>query len=80
MAAHHHATYTPGRAALSRLAPAKACATKRAADGKARRVVVADQVVVDGLGDVDAAQRVAGGCASQADDAHGVADESLPPM
>src|SRR3989339_195901 len=27
-------TYTPGRAPLSRLAPANACATKRAADGK----------------------------------------------
>ena len=40
--------------------------------GKARRVVEADEIVVDRLGDVDRAQRMAGLLRLLGDDAHGV--------
>ena len=48
--------------------------------GKTRRVVIDGQVVVDGLGNMDAAERIAGGPSAASEMMRTVSALSLPPI
>jgi hypothetical protein len=60
MPAHHHAHVHAGQRGVVEVGAGKGLGHEARRAGEARRVVVEHQVVVDGLRDVDAAQRVAG--------------------
>ena len=72
MAPHDHAHIDTGQGRIVQIGPGKGLRHKARRGWEARRVVVADQIVVNGLGDVDAAQRVIGFERLLAHDAHGV--------
>ena len=57
VAAHDHADIDAGQGGVVEVGPGKGLRHKARRRRKAGRVVVADQVVVNGLRDVDAAQR-----------------------
>ena len=70
--AHHHAQVDARQRGVVEVGAGKGLGHEARGRRKARRVVAADQVVVDRLGDVDAAQRVGRGLGLLADDAHRV--------
>jgi hypothetical protein len=73
MAAHHHTQVDARQRRVVQVGAGKGLGHETRRAGEARRVVVEHQVVVDGLGDVDAAQRVAGLGRFFGHDADGVA-------
>jgi hypothetical protein len=72
MAPHHDADIHAGQGRVVQVGPGEGLRDEARGRRKARRVVVADQVVVDRLRDVDAAQRITGFLRLQAYDAHRV--------
>ena len=72
MAAHHHRDIDAGQGGVVEIGAGEGLGDEARRRGKARRVVVADEIVVDGLGNMDAAQGIIGLGRLFADDAHGV--------
>ena len=72
MAPHHDADVHAGQRGVIQVGAGERLRHEARGGRKSGRVVVADQVVVDRLRDVDAAQRIAGFVRGLADDAHGV--------
>ena len=72
MSPHHHADVHAGQRGIIEVGAGEGLRDEARGRRETGRVVVADQVVVDGLRDVDAAQRVAGLLRFEADDAHRV--------
>jgi hypothetical protein len=70
---HHHADVDAGQTRVVEVGAGKGLGDETRRAREARRVVVQHQVVVDGLGDVDAAQRVVRAGGLLGDDADGVA-------
>ena len=71
-AAHHHADVDPGQRRVVQVDAGEGLGHEARGGRETRRVVVAHQVVIDGLRNVDAAQRITGLLRFLADDAHGV--------
>ena len=69
---HDHGHVHARQRGVVQVGPRKGLGHEARGRGKAGRVVVAHQIVVDGLRDVDAAQRIARPRCLLADDAHGV--------
>ena len=72
MTAHHHTDVDSGQGSVVQIGANESLRDEPCGRGKTRRVVAADQVIVDGLRHMDAAQRVACLLRFEADDAHGV--------
>ena len=70
MAAHHDADVNAGKRGIVEIYARKRLGDKTRGGGKARRMIVADQIVVDGLGNMNAAQRIIGFMRLLGDDAH----------
>ena len=70
MAAHHHADVHTRQSGVVEIGARECLGDETGRGGEARRVVVADEVVVDGFRDVDGAQRIIGLLRLLADDAH----------
>ena len=69
---HHHRQIDAGQRGVIQIGSHERLGDKAGRRRKARRVVVADQVVVDGLWNVDAAQCIVGAARFLTDDAHRV--------
>ena len=80
MAAHHHADIDAGQGGVVEVGAGEGLGDEARRRGKARRVVVADQIVVDGLGNVDAARADSWPCAASSLTMRTVSEESLPPI
>ena len=80
MAAHHHGDVDAGQGAVVEIGAHERLRDEARRRRIARAVVVDDEVVVDGLGDVDAAQVVAARPAASSATMRTVSTESLPPM
>jgi hypothetical protein len=70
--AHHHGQIDTGQGGVVQVGAHEGLGDEARSRRVSRRVVVADQVVVDGLRDVDAAQGIVGAPGFLADDAHRV--------
>ena len=72
MAAHYHADVHTRQGGVVEIGARECLGDEAGRGGEARRVVVADEVVVDGFRNVDGAQRIIGLLRLLADDAHGI--------
>ena len=70
MAAHHHTQIHAGKRFIVQIRAHESLGDEPRRRGKARRVVIDHQVVVDGLGNMDAAQRIIRVARRFRDDAH----------
>ena len=70
MAAHHHSDIHTRQSGVVEIGASEGLGDETRRRRKARRMVVADEVVVDGFRDVDAAQWIIGLFRLFADDAH----------
>ena len=72
VAAHHDGAIDPFERLVVEIGPGEGLGDEARGGGKARDMIEADEVVVDGLGDVDGAQRMSALLRFLRDDAHGV--------
>ena len=72
MAPHHHADIDARQRRIVEIGAGEGLGDEARGRRETGCVVVLDQIVVDRLRDMDAAQRVSGGLCFFADDAHGV--------